>query len=240
MEKNKFLQQQCNHVYQTLINLQNNFKQTNQQRSYGGYLRSKKKILLETLVKNMIENIWIELGKNPNRLIINSQKIAIPINDQYLQKQASIQSDLRNYVRTNPDKFVYKLSVDQHVYIDNQLVMAIECKSYTENAMIKRIFVDFQFLKTVAPQIETFLVQFESQLGGDYSLLKRQNSPIFGSYSTHTIASFFPTVNLKIRTLMAGERLVNQPIHNLDFLKTIDYNALSTLYDEFRELLEQF
>lgn len=88
--------------------------------------------------------------------------------------------------------------------------MGIECKAYTENAMLKRILVDFHLLKTLHPNISCYLFQLESQLGGDYSALPET---LLGSKSTHSIMSYFESVNLNIVTLLKGERDINQPIH---------------------------
>lgn len=83
-------------------------------------------------------------------------------------------------------------------------------KAYTENAMLKRILVDFYLLKTLFPDIDCFLFQLESQLGGDYSTLQE---PTYGSPATHTLCSYFAQVDLKIFTFLESERLVDKPIH---------------------------
>lgn len=76
--------------------------------------------------------------------------------------------------------------------------------------MIKRILIDFHLLKMLYPNISCYLFQLESQLGGDYSALPET---IFGSKSTHSIMSYFESVNLNIITLLRGERDINKPIH---------------------------
>ncbi len=35
--------------------------------------------------------------------------------------------------------YYYSLSVDKQVYVDGNFIIGVECKSYTENAMLKRI-----------------------------------------------------------------------------------------------------
>jgi hypothetical protein len=99
--------------------------------------------------------------------------------------------------------------------------MGIECKAFTENAMIKRILIDFHLLKVVCPRISCFLFQLESQLGGDYSRLPKT---VFGSVSTHSIMSYFEDVNLHIFTLLEGERNINKPIHK--FFKPLEYESV--------------
>lgn len=78
---------------------------------------------------------------------------------------------MKDYIKAHKKDYYYGLSVDKHIFIDSKFVMGIECKAYTENAMIKRILVDFHLLKTVFPKISCYLFQLESQLGG-VTLLK--------------------------------------------------------------------
>ncbi len=111
------------------------------------------------------------------------------------------------------------MSVDKQVSIDDKFVIAIECKAYTENAMIKRILVDFSLLKTVFPNISCYLFQLESQLGGDYCDL---DDVIFGSKPTHTLMSYFPGVKLKIFTFLRGERKIDMPIHKPEYFKPLE------------------
>lgn len=118
--------------------------------------------------------------------------------------------EIRKYILANIDDYYYKLSVDKQVFIDGKFVLGIECKAYTENAMLKRILVDFKLLKTQFPHLKCYLFPLESQLGGDYSLV---NKKTFGSHSTHTLLSYFKEVDLKIFTFLKGERLINKPIH---------------------------
>ena len=103
------------------------------------------------------------------------------------------------------------------MYIDKKFVIGIECKAYTENAMLKRILVDFHLLKTKYPNLSCYLFQLESQLGGDYSELNRKT---FGSHPTHTLMSYFDDVELKIITFLKGERKINRPIHK--FFKPLE------------------
>lgn len=83
------------------------------------------------------------------------------------------------------DKCHYGQKTDVHLYIDGKFVMAIECKAYTENAMMKRILVDFTLLKEVYPNLDCVLLQLESQLGGDYGHFDKK--PL-GSFRTHNFA----------------------------------------------------
>lgn len=103
------------------------------------------------------------------------------------------------------------------------MVMGIECKAYTENAMLKRILVDFTLLKTMVPECNCVLLQLESQLTGDYS--SPNKTIIYGSHSTHTLLSYFD-IDLNILTLLEGERKVDKPIHKSNYFKILDKSIL--------------
>ena len=177
-------------------------------RAYGGMLRQIKGSLHEYITEELIKLAWSKISRDKNRLSINSKKIKIPINQSYIE---NIQNqEIKKYIYSNIKNYYYGLSVDKHIFIDNKFVIGIECKAYTENAMIKRILIDFHLLKTIHPGISCYLFQLESQLGGDYSKLPQT---IYGSYSTHSIMSYFRDVNLNIFTFLKGERDINNPIH---------------------------
>lgn len=177
-------------------------------RAYGGIVRSIKGHLQEHLTGEIIKIAWSSLGGKSYRLFIDSKKHKIPIILDYVKHIDD--DEIRNYILSNIDDYFYGISVDKQVYIDNKLVIGIECKAYSENAMIKRILVDFGFLKSKFPEMNCYLFQLESQLGGDYSDIFNKT---FGSKSTHTIMSYFEEVNLKIFTFLHGERKVDKPIH---------------------------
>lgn len=109
----------------------------------------------------------------------------------------------------------------------------MECKAYTENAMLKRILVDFTLFKQVYPDLSFVLLQLESQLGGDYSLV---NSTKYGSPSTHTLLSYFD-IDLNILTLLEGERKVDRPIHKHEYYKSLRAESLLTALEVIKNLL---
>lgn len=237
MEKNKFIREYCERVNAVNKGLEIEFKGQNKDRAYGGFIRSKKGKLLETLVEDMIINIWIELGYERSRIEINAKKTPIKLNLNYIKNIKN--QNKYEFLCKDIDKNIYKCSVDKHIFIDKEFIFAIECKNYTENAMIKRIFVDFVFLKKTYPNIKTYLIQFESQLGGDYSLLKSPDDTL-GSRSTNTIASYFPDVDLQIRTLISGERKVSKPIFKKEFFKEFTEKSFNVIYSEFELLLSNY
>ena len=157
-----------------------------QDRAYGGVIRAGKGKLVESMVKGMVAIAWKELGKERDRLSFSSQKITIPIQRSYLDR---LPDRMKNTVATDICQYVYKCPVDVHIMVDDELVMAIECKAFTENAMPKKILVDFMLLKTQYPDLRCVLVQLESQLGGDYVNLNQDMA--IGSKSTRTLKVAF-------------------------------------------------
>lgn len=177
-------------------------------RAYGGFIRETKGHLQEIITERIIYLAWERIGGKRTDIEVNSKKIQIPICEEYINNMNN--KVVKNYILQHKKDYYYGLSVDKHVFIKKQFVMGIECKAYTENAMIKRILVDFHLLKSLYPNISSYLFQLESQLTGDYSSL---NKITYGSKSTHSIMSYFNDVDLKIFTFLQGERKVNEPIH---------------------------
>lgn len=192
-----------------------------EEHAYGGFIRQAKGKLQEYITKRLVEIAWgDELGQDMSRLEINSLKIPIPIKKAYLKK---VPAYVRKNIEEHLSDYVYKLSVDRHVFIDKKFILGIECKAYTENAMLKRIMVDFMFLKTLYPNLKCFLFQLESMLGGDYSKIIKKT---LGGTASHSIMSYFDTVDLQILTLVRGERKVDEPINKPEFYKPLEKSAL--------------
>ena len=204
-------------------------------RAYGGFIRATKGKLQEYISNDLIHIAWnVELAKDPKRLSVNSNKIRIPIKLEYVETIRD--KAIRDYILANIQRYYYGLSVDKHIFIDGKMILGIECKAYTENAMIKRILVDFHLLKTKVPNLICYLFQLESQLGGDYS------SEIIapkGSSPTHTLMSYFSDVDLRVITLLPGERKVHQPINKAKHFKVLTIDrlevAVESIIDGFRE-----
>lgn len=201
-------------------------------RAYGGAIRAAKGILVESIAKNLIEIAWNELGECSTRLSFNKQIVRVPIKPTYLTRVRPI--EVAEYIKTHLEEYFYGLKTDIHVCIDGQFIMGIECKAYTENAMLKRILVDFSLLKQVVPNLKCVLLQLESQLSGDYS--QPLNPVIYGSPSTHTLLSYFD-VDLNIITLLEGERKVDQPIHKQPYYKALTEPALVKAVTTLKTLL---
>lgn len=204
-------------------------------RAYGGIIRAGKGGLVEDLCKELVKIAWDELGGKEEDLSFPSEKVPIPLKKEYIAKVKS--PEVRKWITDNYNDFIFKAQVDIHVFIKDQFALGIECKAYTENAMLKRILVDFTLLKTVYPELQCGLLQLESQLTGDYSQIDKE--VIYGSHSTHTLMSYFD-VDLHIMTLMKGERNVNEPIHNPNFFKTLESKAVIKTVEQIEELLKNY
>ncbi len=195
-------------TYNSVVKVVDKQAKEQNDRAYGGYIREIKGQLQEYITEELVKYTWEKLGGAKNRLEINSKKIKIPIQLEYVNNLKN--EEVRKYILDNIDYYYYGLSVDKHIFIDDKFVVGVECKAYAENAMLKRIMVDFWMLKKFYPDLHCFLFQLESQLGGDYSEL---NDISYGSKPTHSIMSYFPEVDLNIFTFLKGERKIDKPIH---------------------------
>lgn len=203
-------------------------------RAYGGIIRAGKGELVESIAKTLIGIAWKRLKQPENRLVVRRKEVTIKIKDEYIKKLKNEQ--IKNYITQNLGRYVYQYNPDVSVWVDGKFVIAIECKAYTENAMLKRILVDFTLIKQLSPNIVPVLFQLESQLGGDYSTL---NTITYGSPSTHTILSNFG-IDLNIVTLLKGDRRVDRPIHKKEFYKPLTRESLENAINIFKGILKEF
>ena len=205
-------------------------------RAKGGYLRAKKGKLVEDLARHAVEIAWLEAGGHRSRLSFGDKKtFRIDIRPGYVK---SLPSEIQAYVERRITEHYYNARVDVKAFVDGEFVLAIECKSFTENAMLKRILVDFRMLLTLYPDLPCCLFQLESQLGGSYS--DPLANPQFGSPSSHTLMSHFPDVALNIITLLEGERHPKRPIHDPDYYKALRRPCLDHAIGNLTVLLRPF
>lgn len=222
-------------TYESVVKVVDKQAKNDENRAYGGVIRSVKGKLQEHITEEIIKIAWLSIGGDSADIQINSEKHKIPIQKQYIDNISD--EEVKKYIRNNIDNYFYYLSVDKQVYIKDKFVIGIECKAYTENAMLKRILVDFKLLKTLYPHLSCYLFQLESQLGGDYSQL---NSKTLGSSATHTLLSYFSEVNLNIITFLKGERKVDEPIHKSKYFKPLSeqtiLHAINILAEDLRKV----
>ena len=206
-----------------------------QDRAYGGIIRSGKGKLVEKITSNLVEIAWVDvLNQKLSRMEIDKKKIPIGIKDDYIERISN--PEVRDYVASHKDDLIYKFGTDVQVYIDQRLVLPIECKAYTENAMLKRILFDAKLMKESMGINTYYLVQLESQLGGDYCKL---NDVTYGSPATHALLSHVD-VDLKIITLLKGERMVDRPIHKTEFFKELEMIELKKAVNLFVNDLKKY
>lgn len=207
-------------------------------RAPGGVLRGKKGKLVEDMANHIILLAWKKAGGDLKRLTINKPRRSYPVHilPEYIER---LPFEIQQRIRSRKKEYFYRTQVDKLIFVDDALVIGVECKAYTENAMLKRILVDFHLLKSLHPELVCSLLQLESQLGGDYAN-PPDSAPPSGSPSTHTLMSHFPSVDLNIVTLLDGERKVKRPIHKKEFFKEMRPARLKQGIERFSELLSRF
>lgn len=205
-------------------------------RAYGGVVRAAKGKLVEGMTPHIIRLAWADCGGDASRLSFgNVKRYQVPVQRDYVNR---LPDEIRDYINARLNQHFYRAQVDQHVFVDGEFVIGVECKSYTENAMLKRILVDFRLLKSLHPDLVCCLLQLESQLGGGYS--NPLADPQVGSPSTHTLMSYFPEVDLNIITLLEGERKIDRPIHRTEYFKELNPEILEHAIDGFSQLLAAY
>ena len=204
-----------------------------EERAFGGVIRAAKGKLVEGMAPHIVRLAWAECGGAPERLSFGDVKTyPVPVQPAYV---SGLPPDIRDYINARLDRHFYRAHVDLHAFVDGKFSIGIECKTYAENAMLKRILVDFRLLKSQHPNLTCCLLQLESQLGGSYS--SPLAAPQTGSPSTHTLLSYFPEVTLHIITLLEGERKVDQPIHQSQHFKELNPAVLEHAIKQFAALL---
>ena len=205
-------------------------------RAYGGVIRAAKGKLVEGMASHIVRMAWADCGGEPGRLSVGDVKrYQIPIQRGYVD---FLSDDIRDYINARLDQHFYRAQVDLHIFVDGKFTIGVECKAFTENAMLKRILVDFRLLKSLHPDLTCCLLQLESQLGGKYA--EPLADPQIGSPSTHTLMSYFPEVDLNIITLLEGERKIDRPIHKTEYFKELSPEILEYAINSFSELLSPY
>ena len=201
-------------------------------RAYGGVIRASKGRLVEAIATLLVQAAWIDLGEPVDALTFEHHTIKIPLRKGYLARIKD--QRVREYVKANIAEMHYRIKPDVQVYVNGEFRLSIECKAYTENAMLKRILVDCTLIKHQYPNVHFVLLQLESQLGGDYSRVLQDVH--YGSPATHTLLSYFD-IDLDIITLLEGERKVDQPIHRKEFFKPLKSESLEKAVSTLKKLL---
>lgn len=183
-----------------------------------GLIRSKKGKLVEETARRIVKAAWVAcLGQSGERLEQNKKKKAMRMLDweKYLKRYDD--TTIKDKIKSKKSSIKYDFGTDDHVYIDGKFVLAIECKSYTESAMLKRIIYDRKMLHEYSPETDYILLQFESALGGDFEFCSNST---FGSNQYHVFMSREKT-NIDVITLLEGRRRSGQPIHKREHRKDL-------------------
>lgn len=188
--------------------------------------------MVENIARELVTLAWDEVGGDRGDIQIEKGAVKVPIQKAYLEGMHD--DRVKNHIETNIKDHVYTFRIDVPVYVRDKLVMAIECKLYTENAMLKRILFDGSLIKRSHPHADIVLFQLESQLGGDYSEIFKEW--FCGSPRSHVLMSYF-NYHLNIVTLLEGERKVNKPTHKLPFFKVMEKKSLEKALLFFKSVL---
>jgi hypothetical protein len=194
-----------------------------------GLIRSRKGKLVEDLAEDLLVIACNMLGIDKDRISFGPMDVKVPLeNMDYLLTQPY---EVSNYLIDNLEKCYHELKTDTNLSIDGQFVLDVECKSYTENTMLKKIVQDCIFIRNAYPKTSVCVLQLENALGGDYG-----GADVMGSPMAHAIMSH-GNVDIKIITLMNGNRSSNRPIHA--YPKDIVMNRLVKAVDTFKFLIKR-
>ena len=202
-------------------------------RPYSGVVMAAKGTMTETIAQKLLQAAWAGMGNNPEELQFKKTKYDIPIRRKYVNKIAD--KNLREEILADIGAYKIRHSADIHAHIGGKFVLSVECKTYTENAMLKRVLFDAYLLQQKFPKLHFALVQLENQLGGDYG--NPGAARTHGSRQSHTLMSYMDTIDLHIVTLLEGDRKVKEPIHKPEFYKPLKRKNLEKAAATLAKLL---
>ena len=127
----------------------------------AGQIRGTKGALVEDIVDAIVSLAWQEIGGAASRFDIRKRTGEIAIDADYVKNLTP--QTIRNHIQQNRGRYVCKIELDRAVEIDNTLVLGIECKSYIENAMLKRTLKDFELIVNYSIQ-NSFFVYFNLKI----------------------------------------------------------------------------
>lgn len=192
--------------------------------SNGGKIRGQKGALVEHLAKELVELVWIKiLQQSVDRIDCNKEKQAIKINnfEEYLLRE-DIKEQERERISNDFEDITYEFGTDVHVMIDGDLAIAIECKAYTETAMLKRIIFDSMLMDEALPSARHCLFQLETAF----------------SYNQYHVLMSHHTHNIDVLTLLDGKRNPKKPIHRRNHFKELNKEKLIKALEYFENVLQ--
>lgn len=192
--------------------------------SNGGKIRGKKGSLVEYLAKQLVELAWVKILQQPiDRIDCNREKQPITISDfeAYLLRE-EIDEHESERIANNFEDIIYEFGTDVHVMIDGALAIAIECKAYTETAMLKRIIFDSMLMDEALPSAKHCLFQLETAF----------------SYDQYHVLMSHHTHNIDVLTLLDGKRNPQKPIHRRNHFKELNKEKLINALEYFENVLQ--
>lgn len=178
--------------------------------NYGGCLRSNKGALVENIARLLIQLICEELGFND--IVIDSKKEKIAYNE---------------------DSF-YNFSIDIQVKYNNILLLPIECKTYCDISMFKRVLYDANIARDFQNVKKSFLLQLEDSMNN-----KGVGSNIIYSKSTQFLYDYERNNICQILTLLDGQRNSHRPINKIEYFKELSYNTIYDVKETLKKALKE-
>ena len=150
------------------------------------------------IVENVIQIIWEELSKNypkSNATVCTGSTTPFQIID-----------NAGNHIEE---------SVDKHCYINNKLVLCVECKTYLDKCYMQRADSDFNLMKTYDKTFKSIIVAHQDGIA-------KQTFDFF--MNRHNIDKVFYFANTK-RNSSKARRIYNNPdeIQYDLILKLVEY-----------------
>src|SRR3990167_1669092 len=112
-------------TYNSVVKVVDKNANEEEDRAYGGVVRSVKGKLQEHITEETINIAWGSLGCKSERISIDSKKHKIPIQKEYIMNIED--KEVKKYILSNISDYFFGLSVDKQVCIDKNLVIGIEC-----------------------------------------------------------------------------------------------------------------
>lgn len=133
-----------------LVHQFNNLQEVTENHDSGGKTRS----LSGETVEKIIDIIWSELGQEFPLMNLN---ITNGKNTPVLVKN----SDLEGTVSS------VKESVDRHCFINNDLILAIECKTYLDKPYMQRASSDFELMRRSTSNFKSSIVSLQDSVNNE-------------------------------------------------------------------------
>jgi hypothetical protein len=180
--------------------------------NYGGYLRGHKGAFLEELTKDFVTLAFKESGVSGKLSIDSKKRVINDSNDDF-----------------------YKFSIDVQVFVNDNLIFTVECKNYCDISMFKRVVYDSVVAQKFLNAKKTYLIQFEDSMNckGEVPFLNN-------SSTTNFCLNVMNNDNLKIITLLPGQRNSNRPINKKEFRKSLDISVVRKVCDEFIKTFKEY